>query len=194
MNASSDPKRCQMAKLPAIGPARRKAIYILRYWMSHTVNLPGNKCKKMIHWFLFNLCSYEVMAVIWKKNEKNKYAIRKYKWECWKMSMLIKWEQKSVQESHLQFYNVLTFIFGFSWLQELNKSLMDVICPSFIEASNSFRNDDLLIFLDFPVRLHIKVSSDRIFLKIWGCTDTEVFNNRNIQIDTEKIVSKSKLI
>jgi hypothetical protein len=71
-----------------------------------------------------------------------------------------------VQESHLQFYNVLTFIFGFSWLHELNKSLTDVICPSFIEASNSFRNDDLLIFLDFPVRLHIKVSSDRIFLKI----------------------------
>lgn len=70
-----------------------------------------------------------------------------------------------MKESHLQFYNVLTFIFGFSWLHELNKSLMDVICPSFIEASNSFRIDDLLIFLDFPVRLHIKVSSDRIFLK-----------------------------
>jgi len=79
MNASSDPKRCQMAKLPAIGPARRKAIYILRYWMSHTVNLPGNKCKKRCIDFYSNLCSYEVMAVIWKKNEKNKYAIRKYK-------------------------------------------------------------------------------------------------------------------
>ena len=140
------------------------------------------------------LALHHPRTVIWKKNEKNKYAIRKYKWECWKMSMLIKWEQKSVQESHLQFYNVLTFIFGFSWLHELNKSLMDVICPSFVEASNSFQIDDLLIFLDFPVRLHIKVSSDRIFLKIWGCRDTEVFNNRNIQIYTEKTVSKSKLI
>jgi hypothetical protein len=73
---------------------------------------------------------------------------------------------KRVQGSHVQFYKVLTFIFGLSWLHELNKSLMDTIFPSFIEASNSFRIDDLLIFLDFPVRFHIKVSSDCIFLKI----------------------------
>jgi hypothetical protein len=67
-----------------------------------------------------------------------------------------------------------TCIFDWSWLFEINKSL-DVVGTSLVEASTSLLIDDLLMLLSLLVEFHIEVSSDRIFLKTWGCNNfTEI--------------------
>lgn len=83
----------------------------------------------------------------------------------------------SLRPKHVHL-TILTFMFGFSWLLRLKKSWTEVVCTSFVEAGSPLLIDDLLVLLVLLVEFHIVVSSDRIFLKTWGCVHLTVRPNQ----------------